>query len=120
MKVFVAGASGGSGKLVVQQLAAKGISVRAGVRVSFMRNTRPAKACVEYWPSLHIKSEYASVKKAKPSVNDVRNTSNAPQAVQRFADIESLLQNVEKAKAAEWSQKGSIEIVPADLTGSSE
>ena len=34
MQVFVAGASGGSGKLVVQQLASKGISVRAGVRVS--------------------------------------------------------------------------------------
>ena len=34
VQVFVAGASGGSGKLVVQQLAAKGIAVRAGVRVS--------------------------------------------------------------------------------------
>lgn len=34
VQVFVAGASGGSGKLVVQQLAAKGVGVRAGVRVS--------------------------------------------------------------------------------------
>lgn len=36
VQVFVAGASGGSGKFVVQQLAAKGIAVRAGVRVSHL------------------------------------------------------------------------------------
>jgi len=35
MQVFVAGASGGSGKKAVQQLTAKGLSVRAGVRVSW-------------------------------------------------------------------------------------
>ena len=33
LQVFVAGASGGSGKKAVQQLIAKGLSVRAGVRV---------------------------------------------------------------------------------------
>lgn len=59
-KVFVAGASGGSGKKAVQQLTAKGLSVRAGVR------------------------------------------------------------NVEKAKASDWAQAGKVDVVAADLTGSTE
>jgi NAD(P)-dependent dehydrogenase (short-subunit alcohol dehydrogenase family) len=49
MQVFVAGASGGSGKKAVQQLTAKGVTVRAGVRVSqedYFQSSLPECCCI--------------------------------------------------------------------------
>ena len=31
-----------------------------------------------------------------------------------------VMQNVEKAKASDWAQAGKVEVVPADVTGSTE
>ena len=103
LQVFVAGASGASGRQVVKLLAAKGISVRSGVRVSSMFLPALLSGLLDHSSLILIR--YCGTDSALLHPHSL----HSPCA-----------QNVEKARAADWAKAGRVDIVYADLSKDTE
>lgn len=59
LQVFVAGATGNTGKRVVQQLSSKGIKVLAGTRVNLWPATHPLANCSDAPCTYELPSAHA-------------------------------------------------------------